>query len=402
MKSTLLRRVTSLGIKGFSIVVTFLVAKLYISTADAAHYGNYILNHGYLITVGTLAGMGQGILVIRKLSSTSLSDLTIVLRGYLSVLIYSAVVTLLAMMFVPLVEPEYITVSKVLSCWFYAFSMFNFELVRVWSNGNVYIFFKDILRAIILMIVLFVNPFTEIDRLLLITSAGMMVTSLVFIQYQVWCRKTTLAKVTMTDVFTDMKEALSISLGSGLQVFKGWVEIFLAGAFLTESMVGLYSLLLRLGKLVSLPLVALNSDIARQLSVIADGGEYTKQLRQNIRITRYFGVLFGFGAILGAHLFIEFYDFEYDVLSALAATLLIAGNTVNVLFGPVGFLAQLGSMRSTFNIATLLSIVTVVVFTTLLVCKLNIVALALASLIAGIGWNIVLSKKMKTVVGFRF
>jgi len=402
-KGSFYRQLTSISFKSLSILITFLLAKIYISQVDAASYGRYILFHGYLLTIGTLLGMGQGMLALKSLSGESVIDLGEVVKYggnvCLNLLIFSLVILPIRYFYQ---SSEWLTDSSVLSVYLYAVALFNFELMRVWFNGNVYIFFKDIARSLAVIAVIFQYSELSADTVVLVSSVVMFAGSSLFIFFAVWNKSKTWSRFTLSDFLKVTASGWSVSIGSGMQVFKGWLEIFVAGFLLPDAQVALYSILHKLGKLVNLPLVALNADIAKGIALMSKTGAMPENLIKQVKFAKWFAALFAVFAFILSPFYIIFYSFEANWINLLCCSILLVSNFSNVLYGPVGLFAQLSSMRSYFVMVSGISICITAVAAFLSVGAYGLIVLSFISLLSGLFWNEMLRRRMKDVFGATF
>ncbi|MCF8461738.1 MAG: hypothetical protein K9G46_13525 [Flavobacteriales bacterium] len=397
------RQLTSISFKSLSILITFLLAKVYISQVDAASYGHYILLHGYLLTIGTLLGMGQGMLALKSLAGESVIDV-----GKLA--IHGANVCFNLLVFSLLIIPfrflfqwsDWLTDSNLLSVILYAVALFNFELMRVWFSGNVYIFFKDIIRSVAIILLVFQYPALGADTTILVSGFVIVTGSSIFILLAMRKKPMTFSRFTVHDFFNVTTRGWSVSLGSGMQVFKGWLEIFVAGFLLSEAHVALYSILQKLGKLVNLPLVALNADVAKGIALMSKTGSMPENLTKQVKIAKWFAALFAFGAFIMSPLYVKFYSFEANWINLLTCSILLVSNFSNVLYGPVGLFAQLSSMRRYFVFVSGISICFTFAAAFLSVGSYGMMVLSIISLLSGLLWNELLRRRMQVVFGNTF
>jgi O-antigen/teichoic acid export membrane protein len=284
----------------------------------------------------------------------------------------------------------------------YSFSLFLFEVSRYWLNGNWYILFKDILRSAVVMVFLLSKYEAEPVEMLmtsglitcLITLAVVLIRS-----YGSTPEHSGMSPKLFWSVYT---KGLSLSLGSGLQVFKGWLEVFLAGAFLPLGQVALYSVVQKLGKLVNLPLVALNADIAKGLARLAEGHQLSDRHRQLIRLSKLTTFAFAMLALLCSPWFLKFYGYPAEPLFLILCVTVILCNVLNVFFGPVGLYFQLSDMRDYFVRSTAVSLVITLILAFTTVPWLGLNGLAIATLISGTLWNYMLHRRMVNTTGNSF
>ncbi|HAP70592.1 MAG TPA: hypothetical protein DCR04_12860 [Flavobacteriales bacterium] len=408
VKKKLLKLVTqfrTLAFKGLNIILVFIVAKVYVSNIGAEDYGRYILLHGYLLTISTLIATGHGLYVFRSLVETKRLRITSVLEGAIFVLISYFGLLLLWLVIAPFVQFEEGNKTIVAVSFFgYAFTAFNVEVLRLWVRGDGYMLFKDTVRALMVLVVVVFAPFFTPEKVLLGSSLGSVSVSTLYILLLINKNKSEMdfEKIKWNKLHIDAWQGATIGLGSGLQILKSWLEIFVSGVLFSEAIVGMYSLFQKLAKLVNLPLVALNADIAKSLAAFTKGTPLSNATRTRIKYARIFASLFAAGALLITPVYIHFYDFELNWISALTCSVLIFSNLINVYFGPIGLVSQLAHLRKQYIVANLIAIVIIGLAAVLIVPSLGILSLAITSLVSAVFWNVMLQYAVYRHYNYRF
>lgn len=389
MRKVLVKHVFSLSVKGISVIVSFLLAKFYISKVSSEEFGLFTLNYGYIVLLATFIGTGPGLMIISKIRDHE------TISPFIFVLFNSLLIS--AGWFVVKLFFDFnnlILVAILISGVGYYLN----ESMRVNSSGNIYIIMKDIIRSVACIILLFLN-FVDANKILVYSG----LINLLFIFLFAFVTKRQLF-LSFSKVDFSKKEylaSLSISSSSGMQIIKGWIEIYLSGIFLSLHEVGLFSVLQKLAKLISLPLNALNADIAKNLVVSIKDNAISKKLNQQILLTKITSILFALFCIVVLSYFLKLYGYENNTINIIVGIALILTNLSNALFGPVGLFSQLGNLRNYFLWSTIFSVLVSIILSYILLPLFGIIALAIINLLTMIAWNWILYYKIKKETGIK-
>ncbi|MEZ5037178.1 MAG: hypothetical protein R2760_06785 [Chitinophagales bacterium] len=376
MKKLLINHFISLSIKGFAVVGSFLLAKVYIDKISKEEFGLFTLTYGYVVLFATIIGTGPGLLVIAKSKNKDKiikPAIFVIINIFIGVFIW---------LFINLFYK--IEVSILLAICFTAICYYMNETMRLNSSGNIYIFFKDIVRSVLCILLIYIHV-DNVNNILLYSSILNLASILFFVllmKRDIYF-SLDLRKITLKEYWA----SLSISLSSGLQIAKGWIEIFLSGMFLSLSDVGLFSILQRLAKLISLPLNALNADIGKSAVISIAQKKVSTKLKQQLKLTRLTSIVFTVICLVILGYFLKIYDYDRSFLNYFVGVVLILTNLANVIFGPVGLFTQLSNLRDAYLYSTIVSIVLTFIFSWIFLPLYGIFALSIINLITMIAWN---------------
>ena len=376
MKKLLFNHFSSLSIKGFAVVGSFLLAKVYIDKISTEEFGLFTLTYGYVVLFATIIGTGPGLLVIAESKNKDKiikPAIFVILNIFISVFMWF------------LINLFYkIEVSILLAICFTAICYYMNETMRLNSSGNIYIFFKDIVRSVLCISLIYLH-IDDVNNILLYSSILNLFSILIFVflmKRNIYF-SLDLREITLKEYWA----SISISLSSGLQIVKGWIEIFLSGMFLSLSDVGLFSVLQRLAKIISLPLNALNADIGKSAVISIAEGKVSNKLKKQLMLTRVTAIIFSILCLILLGFFLRFYNYESNFLNYFVGAVLILTNLANVIFGPVGLFTQLSNLRDAFLYSTIISIIITFVLSWTFLSLYGIFALSIINLITMITWN---------------
>ncbi|MCB0514329.1 MAG: hypothetical protein KDC60_07870 [Bacteroidetes bacterium] len=375
MKKLLINHFISLSIKGFAVVGSFLLAKVYIDKISTEEFGLFTLNYGYVVLFATFIGTGPGLLVIARIKAEKSSNpfLFFLINSIITIVLWF-VVRLFFQFNIYLLYTIIIT----------GLCYYINETMRLNSSGNVYILQKDIIRTIACVVLIFLN-IKSADDILFYSS---IINFFSIIAYGIAFKKE--MKVSFNSTYiskNDYMDSLSISISSGLQIVRGWIEVYLSGIFLSLKEVGLFSVLQKLAKLISLPINALNADIAKKVAVSIQEEKIDNKLKHQLLLMRITSIIFSLVCFISLGYFLKIYNYDSSILNIIVGGVLILTNLANALFGPVGLFTQLSKLHHFFLISTILSIIITAILSWIFLPLYGILALSIINLITMVLWN---------------
>lgn len=384
MKKLLINHFISLSIKGFAVVGSFLLAKVYIDKISKEEFGLFTLTYGYVVLFATIIGTGPGLLVIAESKNKDK-----IIKPAIFV-----IVNIFIGMFIWLIINLFykIDVSILLAIYFTAICYYMNETMRLNSSGNIYIFFKDIVRSILCILLIYVH-IDKVNNILLYSS----ILNLIVILFYVVIKKCDIYfSISIKDFSLKYYLAsLSISLSSGFQTLKVWIEVYISGLFLSLSDVGLFSILQKLSKLIALPINALSVDITKSALESIIDKNLNMKLRKQLMITKITSIIFAFLCIVFLPFYLKFYQFEDSFLNIFVGVLLILTSLINALYGLVQMFCQLSHLREYYLISTIISILITIIFSWLFLPLYGILALSTLNFITMLIWIWGLHSKIK-------
>lgn len=395
------KQLLSIFFKISSVLLTFIFIKIYVLKLGTNNFGEYTLLHGYLLLLSTAVGSGFGVLALKinslKKGFEMQSIATLVMSVAINILICLVVFFPINILYN--IVPNEIIYSFIT----YSFSAFFFELIRSKSNGNIYILFKDMARSISMILAIYLFPNSSNVYLVSISSLFVLLLVLVYFLFLLYKFGTENGNSgNKFSFWSQYKSGLSVSLSSSAQILKVWIEVFLVGAFFNKSIVGLVSILQKLGQFIKLPLVALNADIAKSFVICISENNLSNALKAKIRISKYIGYLFSVLAVIILPIYLYFYEYELNFYNISLGLILIASNVVNIHFGPVGLFAQLSNLRDYYLRVTILIVFLSVILSLILINLLGIYSVILANLATALVWNSLIYRKIYSKFKFKF
>ncbi len=391
------KQIISICFKVSSVILTLILTKVFISVLGFERYGNYVLIHGYLIVLSAIIGSGYGVLFLKENTLTERFDYKIILKLLLAVFINITVVVVV----IVLINTYFNLFSNELiySVIFYSLNGFFVEFIRSKTNGNIYIFLKDVTRTLMLMILVIAIPNEKNIFLINVSSALALICIVIYLMFLFF--KYGFVKTQSAITFQNLYiNGGLISMVLSSQFLKIRLDIFLVDLFFNKTLVGMYDVLMKLGQIINLPQVALNADLAKQFANSIKLNEYNSNLKKRIKITKYLGYLAAFCCVLILPIYLNFYGYETNMNNLLLALLVIIIPLISCYFGPVGLFAQLSTLKNYFLKAQILTIISSSIITYLLVQPLGIFAIALTNASLLFLTNYFIHKKIKNKYNF--
>ncbi len=392
------KQIFSIGFKGFSIVLTFGLTKVFISELGIQRYGDYVLLHGYLIIISGLIGTGNGVLYIKENASIIGFNYQILLK-----LFFAVIINLLVVVFILILTNAYFDFFNpkiIYSVFSYSLSAFLVEFIRSKTSGNIYVFLKDVSRLFILMLLIYLIPSKDNVYIINVSSAIVLFITLTYLIILFF--KYGIEKSQTNHSFKDLYLSGGIiSLGISTEFLKNRLDIFLIDLFFDKKSVVIYDILMKLGQLINLPKVALKADLAKQFAKSIKLNTYSKDLKKRIKTTKYLGYLFSVFCILIIPFYLKFYGYDLNIFNLSIAIILTLVTAISCYFGPIGLFAQLSSVKKYFLKIRMLAILISTLITCLLVAYLDIFSMAISNIITLIGSNYLIHRKIKETYNFK-
>lgn len=384
MKKLLINHFISLSIKGFAVVGSFLLAKVYIDKISTKEFGLFTLTYGYVVLFATFLGRGPGLLVI---SESKNEDSRIKPAIFV---IVNICICVFIWLFINLFYK--IEVSIFLAICITAICYYINETMRLNSSGNVYIFFKDIVRSLLCILLIYVH-IDNVNTILLYSSILNLTAILLYVV------------IKKCDIFFSISikdfslkyywASLSISLSSGFQTLKVWIEVYLSGMFLSLSDVGLFSILQKLSKLIALPINALTADTTKSTIESIIDKKLNIKLKKQLVMTRITSIMFAFLCIVFLSFYLKFYQFETSFVNIIVGVILILTSLISSLYGLVQMFCQLSHLREFYLWSTIISIIVTIVLSWIFLPLYGILALSILNFLTMLIWIWVLHSKIK-------
>lgn len=196
--------------------------------------------------------------------------------------------------------------------------------------------------------------------------------------------------------------ALPLMIASSVSYLSGWFDTIVLGNYWTESDVGIYSICLKIGIVISIPLVAVNSISAPKFAEHWGNNDIEKlqKVAQDSTNLIFFSSL---PILLIIFLFpttiLNLFGTEF--IKGKTALLIIAiAQFINAMSGSVGLLLQMTKYQKVFQNIILLAVCLNIVLSFILIPKFGIVGAAIATSICLIFWNVTSVLFVRKEIGF--
>ncbi len=190
-----------------------------------------------------------------------------------------------------------------------------------------------------------------------------------------------LSKQTTYTVTSFLKDSFPMFLSASMIVLLGWADTIILGMYEDSSVVGLYSVALKIATVVSFSLQAVDSILAPKLSHAFHADNYTL-FRRLIKFSTYINAVFSITSVLGIFLFKDFIlnIFGPEFIAASTAMIILSlGQLFNSVIGPVGSIFQMTGHQKVFQNILIVSFVINLILNLTLVKEYGINGVAFAT-----------------------
>ena len=166
-----------------------------------------------------------------------------------------------------------------------------------------------------------------------------------------------------------------------IQAIQPWVPILLLGIWATPSDAGVLGAATRIALLISFILVAINSVLAPQFTVLFKHGEYAKIEKIAGKCALFVTTLttpIFIICIFSGDLVMSIFGMDFSTAGNILAILAV-GQFVNAFTGPVGLILMMGGREKDMRTLSLISVIVVVLMALLLIPNYGAIGAAIAS-----------------------
>jgi len=180
-------------------------------------------------------------------------------------------------------------------------------------------------------------------------------------------------------------------------------DVALLGIYSGTTQAGIYAVMVRLSDLVVFGLTAANAIAAPMISEYYHAGRHF-ELQRTVRLAAYasfaFALLSGIGLILFSGLIIGFFGDEF-VAGRTALFILLAGQLVSALTGPVGYLMSMTGHHNRMAMIQGIAAVLNLLLNVVLIPRYGMEGAAMATAVTLILWNVWMLIFVRRCLGIR-
>lgn len=194
-----------------------------------------------------------------------------------------------------------------------------------------------------------------------------------------------------------LKEAFPMMLSATMIIFLGWMDTFVLGIYETDSVVGIYSVALKIAALTSLSLQAINSILAPKVAKNYQEGntqQFKKLIRFSTHLNFYITVCVVSIIIVFHGSILALFGNEFVSGSTILVFLCI-GQLINSLSGSVGLILQMTGHQKVYQNIILMALVINLILNFVLTPIYGAIGAATATVVSIASWNIAGAVYMK-------
>ncbi|MGJ5642996.1 flippase [Formosa sp. S-31] len=199
---------------------------------------------------------------------------------------------------------------------------------------------------------------------------------------------------------TFVVQSLPMLFAGSMIVFLGWSDTIILGVFRDSSVVGMYSVVLKVAAVTSFTFQAIDSILAPKLSKAFHNDDmalfkrlvkFSTLINLGVSVVVVFGIILFKGFILGIF-GTEFY------MASTALIILCVGQLFNAICGPVGSILQMTGHQKVFQNILFIALIINISLNLLLVKKYGINGVATATAVSLAFWNVTSVVYIKRVI----
>lgn len=250
---------------------------------------------------------------------------------------------------------------------------------------NVSIYFVGVILLCIAFLLDEVNELTIIAIVISIFLSSLI--SFVYLKRNIRFLK---VKNTMLSYNNIFKTTLPMLLTSSMVLVMGWTDIIMLGMLTTEKDVGIYSVIVKLASLTSITLMAINSISAPKFSELYSKGDMKglkKVVHSSTKMIFYSSLPIILILVLFPTDILRLFGEDY-VVGFTALLILMSGQFVNAVTGPVGNLLNMTNYQNIYKNIMYVSIVVNICFNYIFIIRYGIVGAAVATSISVVLLNL--------------
>ncbi len=410
-----------------SYIFILLVSRLY----GAKGVGVFALSYTFLIIFATIGKMGSDTAFLKYCAENRALKKWILLKDiYKKILIIATTMSILVSLFLffssnfiadVILKKEYMSLALKIV----AFAVFPMVILVVFSEGlrgfkqikeymlirfvglNITaIFFVAVFYLLKQKLNIFSHAFLK-DEYLPVISFAVSVVVIAVVSFLLWkkfYRKFSDGQIGGSET-TTYKEIFSLSLplllSSSLALIIDWSDTVMLGMFRTAEEVGYYNVAIRVGKLLVIILVAINTIAAPKFAEFwgkKDIDGLVKIARQSTKLIFWITLPIFLFLLIFPGFVLSIFGKEFSVAS-LSLVILVSGFFFNAICGSVRLILQMTGYQVYHQNIIFLGAVLNVVLNYYLIPLWGINGAAFSSTITMIFWNVVFSIKIKKITG---
>ncbi|WP_034060377.1 oligosaccharide flippase family protein [Lacinutrix jangbogonensis] len=185
-------------------------------------------------------------------------------------------------------------------------------------------------------------------------------------------------------------DSLPMMFSASIVVIMGWADSIILGLYEKESVVGVYSVVVKISTLISFGLNSLNSILAPQLAnLYAQGNtiKYSKLIKLVSKINFFCSLVTILFLIVFNDYILSFFGDEF-IEGQFILIVLCVGQFVNAFCGPVGVVLQMTGNQKVFKNFLFIALIINIILNLLLIPKMGMLGGALGTIFALAFWNI--------------
>ena len=273
-----------------------------------------------------------------------------------------------------------------------SFININSESLRGIGRYSLFTTFRYVLIPVFTILFIYIYGNNN-DLLMPVKAYAMSICIVSFLSFIYWFKKIDFFKYYSSNSKLDniIKYSFQVLISSSMLLLIQWIDIIILGYFETSSIVGVYSVIMKISLFSSVILFSINSIVASEFSRLYS---LDKMVDLRVLIKKSSKIIF-FITIPILILIVYFSEFILGyfgaefIMANKTLHILIAGQFINILCGSVGYILMMTEKQNIFKNIMIFSTCVNILLNIVLIPKYSINGAAIASSVSLILWNII-------------
>tara|TARA_Y100001970_G_scaffold149809_1_gene183745 strand:+ start:1025 stop:2308 length:1284 start_codon:yes stop_codon:yes gene_type:complete len=273
-----------------------------------------------------------------------------------------------------------------------SFVNINSESLRGIGEYNLFTTFRYVLIPVFTILFLYIYGNNN-DLLMPVKAYAMSICIVSFLSFIYWFKKIDFFKYYSSNSKLDniIKYSFQVLISSSMLLLIQWIDIIILGYFETSSIVGVYSVIMKISLFSSIILFSINSIVAPEFSKLYSLNnidELRLIIKKSSKIIFFTTIPVLILIVYFSKSILGYFGFEF-ILANKTLYILITGQFVNILCGSVGYILMMTEKQNIFKNIMIFATSVNIILNLVLIPKYSINGAAIASSISLMLWNVI-------------
>ena len=180
---------------------------------------------------------------------------------------------------------------------------------------------------------------------------------------------------------------LPLLLANSVNFIKGWLDTFMIGVYLDTLDVGIYSVALKISKLLTIPITVVNTMVASKFASLKDKNKLGREVQRSTRLITLLTLPLAVFIFLFPGFVLSFFGIDPE-LGREPLSILLFALLINAMAGSVGLFMQMQGYQKAYGIISVVALVFSILANILLIPRIGILGAAWSTLFTQLFWNL--------------